>query len=348
MMSTRIICVDYISYRVGIYLRKPQKCVIYDKAHKATYVMKKIILIILALVLLALGIFLFLRFRGGGGQKGQAVLKVTSNPTATIFLDNEKVGTTPYEDKVEVGEFTIKLIPESTTTSVVSWEEKIKLEPNLLTFVNRELGESDLKSGGEVLTLEKISGKEAQLAVLSVPDGATIMLSGEEKGATPTVLQDVAAGSYELQVAASGFLSRSVKIKTTEGYKLNASFQLMVSEEPAASPTTDPSGSPASSNKPTASTSPRVTPRPTGTAASSASPKATQTSPPPKPYVEILETPTGFLRVRKDPSTSAEELARVNPGEYFPLLDEESSWYKIEYENDKEGWISNQYAKKFE
>jgi uncharacterized protein YgiM (DUF1202 family) len=61
-----------------------------------------------------------------------------------------------------------------------------------------------------------------------------------------------------------------------------------------------------------------------------------------------LDTPTGFLRVRKEASTTAEEIGRVNPGEFFRLLDEQNSWYKIEFQTDKEGWVSGQYAQKFE
>lgn len=306
--------------------------------------MKKIIVIIGAVLIFGGGFFLIRSQMGA--KKGQAVLKVASTPTTIIFLNNENIGTTPFENKVAGGEYTIKLVPESTDQTTVSWEEKIKLEPNLLTYVNRELGESDFKSAGEVLTLEKISGKEAQLAILSVPDGATITLSGQEKGTTPQVIQDMPAGSYELQVTASGFLARSVKVKTTQGYKLNASFQLAVSGETISSPVPQSSAdaSPAAVKTtaiPKAKASPGASPK------AGASPRSI-VSPPAKPYVEILETPTGFLRVRKEPSTGADEVARVAPGEYYSLLDETSGWYKIEYEEGKEGWISGQYAKKFE
>ncbi len=308
--------------------------------------MKKIAIIAGVLLVVLGGGFILIRSQAGA-KKGQAVLKVASIPATTIFLNNDNIGTTPFENKVDAGEYTIKLVPESTDQSLVSWEEKIKLEPNLLTYVNRDLGESDLKSAGEVLTLEKTSGKEAQLAVLSVPDGATITIAGQEKGTTPQVIQDLPAGSYELQVIASGFVPRSVKIKTTAGYKLNASFQLAVSGETGAVSSPQPSTlpSPASSVKP--SVSPATKASPQTSAKPGGSPKAAAT-PPAKPYVEILETPTGFLRVRQEPSTSAEEVTRVSPGEYYPLLDETGGWYKIEYEDGKEGWISGQYAKKYE
>jgi uncharacterized protein YgiM (DUF1202 family) len=47
-----------------------------------------------------------------------------------------------------------------------------------------------------------------------------------------------------------------------------------------------------------------------------------------------------------EPSTAASEAAKVNPGDRFLLLDEQSGWYQIEYEQDQEGWISSTYAEK--
>lgn len=316
--------------------------------------MKKIVIIVAAVVLLLIGLIFFFRARGGG-SKGQAILKVTSTPVATIFLNDQKIGSTPYEDKVDAGEYTIKLISESSVSTSIPWEERITLFPNLLTYVNRELGESELQSAGEVLSLEKTSNNDANIAALSTPDGATISLNGEEKGTTPTIIEKVTPGNYDLTVSASGFHTRTVKVKATSGYKLTASFQLAASDsQPASSPV--PSVSPGASSNPrvTPVATPRSTPRASAQSSATArpSPRASgstsKASPPPKPYVEILDTPVGFLRVRSEPSTSAEEVGRVNPGEFYALLDEESSWYKIEYQDNKEGWVSGQYAEKSE
>jgi uncharacterized protein YgiM (DUF1202 family) len=58
-----------------------------------------------------------------------------------------------------------------------------------------------------------------------------------------------------------------------------------------------------------------------------------------------LQTPTGFLRVRDQASLGGAEIGQVKPGETYTLLDEQSGWYKIKF-NNKEGWISSQYAQK--
>lgn len=307
--------------------------------------MKKLLIIITFLVLLIGGsIFAIFRLRSGG-SKAKAVLKVTSTPSATIFLDNQNIGKTPYEDKVDAGEYTLKLIPESTVDTVVSWEGKIKLSPNLLTYVNRDLGDSDLMTAGEMLTLEKISGAKSEIAVTSIPDAATVKLSGVEKGATPIVLENIEPGNYELSVFSNGFKERMVKVKATAGFKLIAEFQLVTSSEKVASP----------SPSPTPEVSPKGTPKPSSKASPEASSSATpkpKATPPAKPYIEIQDTPTKFLNVRKDPGTGGEKVGQVNPGEMYSLLDEQTSgntpWYKIEYEKGKEGWVTSQYAKKIE
>ena len=64
-----------------------------------------------------------------------------------------------------------------------------------------------------------------------------------------------------------------------------------------------------------------------------------------KKKVEILETPTGWLRVRAGPGTSYEELDKVDIGNVYPFVEEEGKWYKIRIDSDQVGWIFSEYAK---
>ena len=63
-----------------------------------------------------------------------------------------------------------------------------------------------------------------------------------------------------------------------------------------------------------------------------------------------MDTPTGFLRVRSEPSSIAKEIGQVEPGNVYYFLEQDTvtGWLKIEYEEGKEGWISSQYAKRVE
>lgn len=261
-----------------------------------------------------------------GRTPKQGVLKVASQPTAGIFLDNKHLGRTPYEGEASSGEFPLKLVPETTVEAIASWQGSVKISPGLLTYVNATLSQSEFTTAVDVLWLEKISSKVSEIAVATNPDGATASLDGEMKGITPVSLTNVTPGDHTLTVTSPGFLARSVKVKTTAGYKLNAAIKLALSPEGTPTPEASPTGTP--------------TPKATPTKGSSTTPT--------KPYVTIKDTPTGFLRVRLEPSTSSTEAARVNPGDQFHVEDTKSGWYQIKYDGKNLGWISGQYAEKTE
>ncbi len=270
-----------------------------------------LVVVILVTVLSFAGYkFFFSRIANVGG------LKVASNPKSSIFLNDKLLGKTPYDDKYPAGEYILKLIPEDTSTAAASWQKKINISPSLLTYVNRDLGASELSSAGDILFLEKITDKEAQVAIFSTPDAATVILDGQEKGVSPLVLRDVVAGEHDVAVSSPGFTSRTVRIQAVTGYKLTVEYQLAILAENNAIPSS-------TSN--------------TG-----------ESTVPAKPYVVIKDTPTGFLRVRSGPATTATETAQIKPGDKYSFLGEDSGWYKISYETGKDGWISAKYADKTE
>lgn len=62
--------------------------------------------------------------------------------------------------------------------------------------------------------------------------------------------------------------------------------------------------------------------------------------------IRIKDTETGYLNVRSCASTGCEQLGRVESGKTFILMEQESSWYKIEYEEGLKGWVYGKYAEK--
>ena len=63
-------------------------------------------------------------------------------------------------------------------------------------------------------------------------------------------------------------------------------------------------------------------------------------------HVQILSTPTGWLRVRQGAGVSFPEIARIKPEEEYPLLEEKDGWFKIQLNDEQVGWISGKYAAK--
>lgn len=297
-------------------------------------------------LLFLLGIFLLLIVIGGfikllnSRTPKEGELRVESAPVVSVFLDNKHLGRTPLKEKLTTGEYTLRLVPESATSELAPWQGKVFIGANLLTYVNAVLSDSELSSAVDILWLEKSVAKKPELSVITNPDGATVVVDDTTRGVTPLTMQDIDVGEHSLTIASPGFLTRTMKIKLTTGFKLIANLKLALStagDQPdaAASPSAEVSGTPTPTTKPGVT----KTPTPTGTAAK---------PDPQKPYALILDTPTGFLRVRMEPSTGATEAGRVKPGEKYHISDEKSGWYEISYDGTNDGWISGQYVDKVE
>ncbi|MEK7141229.1 MAG: PEGA domain-containing protein [Patescibacteria group bacterium] len=293
---------------------------------------------ILAIILFLLGVVKYF----GGIKPKEGALTIQSSQPASVFLDNKHIGRTPVlKYSVAPGEYTVRIVPESTVVPLASWQGSVKIASDILTHVKISPAESEFATAVETMWLEKISSKVSEVDVVTNPDNATISLDGATKGITPLSLPSVAAGPHVLALASPGFISQSIKIQTTVGYKLSAVVKLALSGSPQeASPSPTPAlGSPTPTGKTTPVPTGKVTPTPTKTASS---------ADPVKPFVTIKDTPTGFLRVRMEPSTGASEAARINPGEKYHIEDEKTGWYQIKYDTKNLGWISGQYATKTE
>ncbi len=311
--------------------------------------MKRKILFIAGIVGIVLGGFFLVRYFLNSGPKfGE--LRVDSQTPTTIFLDNKNIGKTPYKDKIASGDYSLKLVADSTTTQLASWQGKITVGKNLLTFVNANLGDRDLTTAIDIVWLEKITSKQSELSVTTGPDGATILVDDVSRGVTPLSVNDLTAGDHSISITNIGFLTRSIKIKTTAGYRVIANLKLALSGSGDVATLSDTSI--ATSSASLESTTPSEKATPSGKLSPTPSVRVTGTpstkKDPEKPFVIIKDTPTGFLRVRIEPSTSATESGRVNPGEKYHVTDTKSGWYEISFEEKKSGWISGQYAEKVE
>ncbi|MEK7517011.1 MAG: PEGA domain-containing protein [Patescibacteria group bacterium] len=277
--------------------------------------MKKFLVFAIPL-LVAIAIFLgFLFFLDRQSRKG--ALQVTASPQSQVYLDNKLIGETPLcacelPQMIQVGDYSIKVSPKDT--SFKPFEEKIAINKSTLTVIDRTFSKSG--SFGSVVALSMLSNKkDIEILVESVPSKANVLLDNNPVGTTPLLLKDVGEGAHDLMVGKDGFKEKLIKISTTLGYRLTAKLFLGISDLTADMAT--PSGKVASS---------------------SATPRLKQ--------VVILDTPTGFLRVREEGSVLSSEIGRVNPGETYEVLDEKDGWFRIQFDDDKSGWISGEYGKK--
>jgi hypothetical protein len=266
------------------------------------------------IIFLLLGIFLVLGltfFLIGYFKPKKAGILIETTPPASVFIDDTQVGRSPYEAIHEPGEIAIKLIPESPDRPLVPYESKVVLNSGIRTVIKREFGETEETSAGEVVSFEKVGVGETGLAIISVPDSAQVLVDGQVRGFTPLKVSPVSPGEHQLILTAAGYRQRVLTVRAIAGYKLTAMVQLAIES------TISPSPLPQSQVK---------------------------------IMVEVLPTPGGFLRVREEPNITAKELTRVKPGEKFTLIEEDKTtgWFKIEFTEGQQGWISYEYAKKLD
>lgn len=270
--------------------------------------MKKILFFVF-LLLLAIGIFFTIVFFLGD-KSGNGALQVTSTPSASVYLNGEKIGDTPIckcegEDLIKTGEYSIKLIP--TKGSFKPFEEKITINKSTLAVVDKEFSEGS-QGESSIISLSSLSNKtDAELLVISLPSGASVFLNNNAVGSTPLALKDSTASDHNLIITKDGYKDKSIGIKTVQGYKLTALISLgiiPIESSPSAEPNTIVE------------------------------------------KVVILDTPTGFLRVREASTTASLEINKVSPGETYEMVNEGDGWFEIKLEDGTTGWISSQYAEK--
>jgi hypothetical protein len=284
--------------------------------------MKRIVILIVASLFVVIGLFILFRVLFSVGPKGKGALQVTSNTKATVYLNDKPLGDTPLckcnqGDTLDTGTYTIKVVPADA--GLDAFTTKVEILPNVLTAVDRTFAPGAFASA-YTLTLQKKSGDKAEILVQSLPDGAIVTIDGNQEQVTPYLAQDVSASEHDIQIQKSGFTKKTIRVRAVPGYRLIVNAILG-----------SDSGTVEDQFK-------NASPTPSGT-------------PTPKPgeeQININDTPTGFLRVRSGPSTTTDEIGRVEPGEIYTIQSEENGWYQIKLKSGDNGWISGQFATKKE
>lgn len=156
------------------------------------------------------------------GIKEKSGISVLSTPNeATVFLDGNEIGKTPFEDRnLEVREYNVKLEKEEA-----SWQGKVKLTAQTLTIVNRDLAKDQASSSGEILTLDKGRG----VTVVSNPSGAEVEIDGKVFGKTPLNI-NITSGEHIINLSYPNYLNRSIKVTLPNNFNLTVSVDLALSD----------------------------------------------------------------------------------------------------------------------
>ena len=265
------------------------------------------------IIILILGaIFYFFRHQILGKT---GFLEVNTQPQTIVFLNGQQAGETPFKKELTVGEVEVKIFAKNGDFSEPLWEEsRVKINPNTLTLINYNFQDEPAYQSGEMLTLSPISQKDsAALKIITYPNQAIVNIDGQTKGYTPLFLEKIESGQHIVEVTSPAYQNYVLKLNLNAGYELACQIKLAAEKE----------------EKKAEETLPVATPSP-------------------QEMIEILATPNGWLRVRQGPGTNYPEIAKVNSGEKFAVLEEKDGWFKIRLEEGQEGWVSSQYAQKEE
>lgn len=275
--------------------------------------MKKLLFILLpiflAFIVCAVLIFLF------SYNKPKGALQVTANNKSKVYLDGKMIGETPLckcdlDNMITEGDHIIRLVPEQG--GFEPFEQKITITSKVLTVVDRNFDNLGLANASLISLTPILDKTAAQISIVTFPNDSQIFLDNNLVGQSPLLIKKTTDSEHELKISKEGYKDKIVRIKAIDGYKLEALIFLGIDPQVASSSSTLVS---------TSSSTLKV-------------------------QVTILDTPTGFLRVRQDASIGSAEIGQVKPGEVYDLADEKTGWYQITLKNGKNGWISSLYAKK--
>lgn len=242
------------------------------------------------------------------GFAERAGLRVDSTVLSKVFIDSKEVGTTPFQDE-----------------SLNVGEYLIRLEPQVSESSKHLSWQGYVKLNGGTLSVvnrqlaKNITSSSGEvitlekgngITVISTPPQAEVIVDGKGYGRTPITITDLAEGEHQFFINREGFLKRSIRIKLVAGYNIILSTDLAIAEADLTQITTVP---------------------------------ITKTS-----KIKIQDTPTGFLRVRNQPSLQGQEIARVDSGDILTLLEELPSWVRVRLQNNLEGYVASAYIEKID
>lgn len=264
---------------------------------------------------------------------------ITGDVASTVFLNGQYLEKTPLiEKELKPGDYTVRIQPDDP--GFVAHETQVTLRKGLLTVITWKPGIRPETSGGVIYEMEPLKNKQsAEVSFVTIPDGAIITLEGKEKEFSPVIIPSVSPGKSEFEVTLPSYETQRHTINVVQGFRMLVSVKLAKLES-----SVEPSPAPTSNASDSANLAPSATS--SATTAPSASSSAQQAG----PSVQIM--PTGYfkdgkeaLRVRETPSVAGTEIGFVYVDQTYPYLGTTTNnWLQISV-NDKQGWVSADYAK---
>ena len=152
----------------------------------------------------------------------RAGLRVEASREASVSIDNQEVGRTPFQGEDFIpGDHLVSLKEDKNF-----WQGYVKLNSGTLSVVTRELAPNQASSSGEIITLEQGKG----VSIISSPDAADVEIDSKPLGKTPLYVADLDPGEHFFLISHNNFLKSSIKAMLVAGYQLNINVDLAISD----------------------------------------------------------------------------------------------------------------------
>ena len=150
----------------------------------------------------------------------------TVNSQASVFIDGQKVGETPYTSSdIKPGTKTVALKTENR-----QYQTSLNFIPASDTVIHvvglvRDLGVSDVFSSGREFWFEKDTSGNT-LRIITEPSGASVFIDKSEVGKTPFSSTTITPGDYTITISYPNYESQTIPLSIQKGYTLNGNVKL--------------------------------------------------------------------------------------------------------------------------
>ncbi len=258
--------------------------------------------------------------------KQQAGLQViTQDVPASLFIDDQYLDKTPYVNKkIKPGNYTLRIVPDDS--SLVPYDIPIVLHKGTITVIEWQPNISLETSGGTIYEMTKAN--ETKLEFQTIPNNAILTIDGGVKQFSPLVINDIAEGNHAFEVSLPSYVTQQKAVNVIKNYHIT--LTAILAKEFSNPPDQEP------------------TPEPTETIASDSAQPTSLLGKQSQKTVQILKTDffvndQEVLRVRKEPTSVAEELGFAQVGKFYPYKEEVTGWLGIEF-NGQLGWVTTQFS----
>ncbi len=187
--------------------------------------------LVYGLLLLGIGAAIYFGadfIRNLAALRGKSSLIVeTMHGEGEVYVNGELVGKTPLNSsEIKPGDNRLVLKDPNS-----EYEVNINFVPSTEVVVKRDLGISNLFSGGLNFWLER-NDSDIVLSIISEPAGADVYVDGTKVGTTPYSSSELSTGEYDLRIEKAGHETQTARIEINNGHKLNVSTNLFAKPVP--------------------------------------------------------------------------------------------------------------------